>query len=349
MGLLLLFAAFYWLSDLIVYVLVAFLISMLGRPLVKLLHNKLKMPTSLCSIIVLLVMIGILCLAVWLIFPLFVKQAQQLADIDYNSLSRQATVLGNELIEWLNEKGVALTTEEVSVYFSKSLHELWQHINMQDILSSLTGRLSSFSIGLFSVIFLSFFFLRDESTFKKMLLLFVPDRHVERTENVLKSIESLLSRYFVGLSIEVVCMAFLLSLGMWALGVDNALLYGCLGGLLNIIPYLGPVIGAVLACLFAIFSHLQAGLSPDLLWVLLKIIGTFVSCNLIDNFVLQPIIYSNSVKAHPLEIFFVILIAGTIAGIGGMILAIPFYTVLRIIAKEFFKETRLVKELTKRI
>lgn len=349
MGLLLLFAAFYWLSDLIVYILVAFLISMLGRPAVKLLHNRLKIPTSLCSIIVLVVIIGILCLLVWLIFPLFVKQAQQLAGIDYNSLSQQATVLGNEFIEWLNNKGVALTTEEVSGYFSKSLHELWLQINMQDILSSFAGKITSFSIGLFSIIFLSFFFLRDESTFKRMLLLFVPDRHVERTENVLKSVESLLSRYFVGLSLEVVCMMILLCLGMWVLGVDNALLYGCLGGLLNIIPYLGPVIGAVLACLFAIFSHLQAGLSPDLFWLLIKIVGTFVAGNLIDNFILQPTIYSNSVKAHPLEIFFVILIAGTLTGIGGMILAIPCYTVIRIIAKEFFKETRLVKELTKRI
>lgn len=349
LGVLLLVAVFYWLSDLVIYTLVAFLISMLGKPLVKLLHERVRIPASLSSLIVLVVIIGLLSFIGWLIFPLLVKQAQQIADLDYNALSSQTSLLGSDIISWLNQKGVAITEEELSGYFSHSLSTIWQHINIQSLLASLASKVSSLAIGLFSVLFLSFFFLRDERMFKKMLFLFVPDRLVERTEKVVKSVERLLSRYFVGLSLEVICMMILLSFGLWICGIENALLYGCLGGLFNVIPYLGPVIGTVLTCLFTIVNGLHLGLSADLLWSLLKVVGVFTASNLIDNFVLQVTIYSNSVKAHPLEIFFVILIAGTLTGIWGMILAIPCYTVLRIFAKEFFKDTKLVRELTKRI
>ena len=70
---------------------------------------------------------------------------------------------------------------------------------------------------------------------------------------------------------------------------------------------------------------------------------------MIDNFIIQPIIFSNSVKAHPLEIFIIILSAGTIWGITGMLVAIPFYTVIRVIAKEFLSEFKIVQFLTKDI
>lgn len=348
-GILVLFAAFYWLSDLIIYTLAAFLISMLGRPLVRLLHRRANIPTTLCSILALVSVIGILTLIGWLVFPLFLKQMHQLAEIDYNRLSSDTTLMVDQLLVWLNGKGIAISKDQVTVYLMNIVGQIWQNINIESLLTSLVSKLSSIGVAIFSIIFISFFFLRDEQMFKKILFLFVPDRFTDRAENVIKSSEHLLNRYFVGLSLEVLCMMTLLSFGLWICGIENALLYGCLGGMLNIIPYLGPVIGTVISCLFAIFNNLSLGLSLDLLWVLLKIIGVFVACNLIDNLVLQVTIYSNSVKAHPLEIFFVILISGYIMGVWGMILAIPAYTVLRIFAKEFFKDTKLVKVLTKHI
>ncbi|MDE6493179.1 MAG: AI-2E family transporter [Bacteroidales bacterium] len=348
-GILLVLAVFYWLSDLIVYTLVAILVSMLGRPLVRLLHKRLKIPSVLCSIMALVVIIGIFSLVIWLIFPLFLRQVQQLADIDYNRLSADTSLWVDQILSRLNDKGISISKDEINGYLFSAVSQLWQRINVESVISSLVGKLSSICVGIFSVIFISFFFLRDEKMLMKMLFLVVPDQYVGRVEKVAKSSEYLLNRYFVGLSIEVLCMMTLLSFGLWICGVDNALLYGCVGGMLNIIPYLGPVIGTVLACLFAIFNNLGLGISFDLLWMLLKIIGVFVAGNLIDNLILQVTIYSNSVKAHPLEIFFVILISGYVTGIWGMILAIPFYTVLRIFAKVFFKDTKLVRALTKSI
>lgn len=348
-ALLLAFAAFYWLSDLIVYTLVAFLISMLGRPLVKFLHAKLKIPMGLCSVLALIVVFGVLSLIGWIILPLFLKQVNQLAQIDYNQLASSTSVLVQQILAWLSENGINITQAQVNEYVINVVSQIWQKINLESLIGTVTNKLSMLSVALFSTIFISYFFLRDEKMFKKILFLFIPDRYVSRAEKVLASSEHLLSRYFIGISIELLCMMTIISLGLWAFGIDNALLYGCIGGFLNIIPYIGPVIGAVLACLFTLFNNLEFGLSMDLFWLLVKVVGVFVGSNLIDNMILQVTIYSTSVKAHPLEIFFVILIAGNLVGIWGMILAIPCYTVLRIIAKEFFKDTKVVRELTRRI
>jgi predicted PurR-regulated permease PerM len=182
-----------------------------------------------------------------------------------------------------------------------------------------------------------------------MLWVFVPERYENQAKNILSNSRKLLTRYFAGLLTEVGSMMILLSLTMWALGVKNALLLGCLGGLLNIIPYLGPVIGATLAAILAYVAALSGGFAPELIWIPIKVLIAFSICNLFDNFVIQPIVYSKSVYAHPVEIFLVIMMAGTLAGVKGMIFAIPAYTLLRIIAKEFFNHSKFVTKLTQRL
>jgi predicted PurR-regulated permease PerM len=149
--------------------------------------------------------------------------------------------------------------------------------------------------------------------------------------------------------LEVLCMMTIITLGLLLLGVENALLIGFFGGMMNIIPYLGPVIGTLIGISLGATTILAAGTYPELLPEMAKITGVFIGANLIDNNVLIPLIYSSSVKAHPLEIFFVIIMGGSIAGIPGMLLAIPFYTVLRVIAKEFFNQFRVVQKLTEKI
>lgn len=196
---------------------------------------------------------------------------------------------------------------------------------------------------------MTFFFLRDEKLFFRSIMLIVPLRYQEEAENILTSSKRLLSRYFIGIVIEILTMMFLLSLGLKLLGVKNALMIGFFGGLMNVIPYLGPVMGAILGVVIGVTAQLSYGLYGDLFMVIVKILGTFIGANLIDNMVLQPLIYSSSVKAHPLEIFLVILLAGSLAGIPGMILAIPTYTVVRIIAKEFLSQLRIVQKLTERM
>jgi len=180
-------------------------------------------------------------------------------------------------------------------------------------------------------------------------LLFIPVKHHQATRKVIADSKHLLVRYFIGVMLEVLCMMSIITLGLWLFGVENALLIGFFGGMMNIIPYLGPVIGTFIGISLGATTILASGTYPELLPVIAKITGVFIGANLVDNNILIPLIYSNSVKAHPLEIFFVIIMGGSIAGIPGMLLAIPFYTVLRVIAKEFFNQFRVVQKLTEKI
>jgi predicted PurR-regulated permease PerM len=212
--------------------------------------------------------------------------------------------------------------------------------------ASTTG---SLFIGVFSVMFLSFFFLRDPHLLRNGILVFTPAKWEDHVRTILHKTKVMLSRYFLGLMTEVISMITLISLGLTIFGVKNALLIGFLGGLMNIIPYLGPIIGASIGVILGVTSTLSLGMYDTVLITTLIIIMTFVIANLIDNLVLQPLIYSKSVYAHPIEIFLVIIMAGSLAGIPGMILAIPTYTVIRIVAKEFLSGFKVVDELTKNI
>ncbi len=119
-----------------------------------------------------------------------------------------------------------------------------------------------------------------------------------------------------------------------------------LSGVLNVIPYIGPLTAGGFGTIMGIISFYSAGADPVITTLTIKLIAVFTATHLIDVFIFQPYIYSNSVKAHPLEIFLVILIAGNVAGIIGMLIAIPAYTVLRVFAKEFLFRFKVVQKLT---
>jgi predicted PurR-regulated permease PerM len=204
-------------------------------------------------------------------------------------------------------------------------------------------------IGLFSILFIAFFFLKDENMFEEGLLLFIPTEHHLATRKVVAESKNLLVRYYIGVVMELIGVMSLIAIGLWIFGVKNALLIGFFGGLMNIIPYLGPIIGSAIGLMLGVTSTLAAGSYNELMPVIFKLAGVFLVVNFIDNNILVPVIYSKSVKSHPLEIFLVIIIGGGIAGLLGMLLAVPVYTLLRVIAKEFFQQFRVVKKLTETI
>mgnify|MGYP002519442002 FL=1 len=133
------------------------------------------------------------------------------------------------------------------------------------------------------------------------------------------------------------------------IGFNAAIGIAFLTGLLNIIPYVGPLFGGILGTLLAIIvkysSAVPVGLEIGFGWFVIILIAIFCFTQLIDNFLYQPIIYSSSIKAKPLEIFIVLLIAGHIAGPLGMIIAIPSYTAIRVIAFRFFGHIKAIQRL----
>ncbi len=169
-------------------------------------------------------------------------------------------------------------------------------------------------------------------------------------EKTILDIERLLSRYFIGLMVEILGVVLLDCLGLWLIariGFPYAMGIAFIAGLLNVIPYVGPIIGEVIGVLLCVILKYGAGVGLDVnIWVFALIVFCIMlATQLIDNFIYQPLIYSTSIKASPLEIFIVLLIAGTIGGVVGMLVAIPAYTVLRVIASRFFYDLKPVKRL----
>ncbi|HJZ39272.1 MAG TPA: AI-2E family transporter [Bacteroidales bacterium] len=334
----------------IVWVLIAAVLSFIGQPLVKFfdrLHFKrLSIPhtisTLLSLMVIVLVFLGLLAIFV----PLIVSQAETISKIDVNLLAENLL----EPLQWLDEKMHAFgvipagdTLQDFIVAKAKSVVNLG---SVTTVIGNVVSAAGNIFIGLFSLLFIAFFFLKEENMFEEGLLLFVPVKHHDATHNVIADSKNLLKRYFIGVLLEILGVMALIAFGLWIFGVENALLIGFFGGIMNIIPYLGPIIGSVIGITLGLTATLASGSFTELLPVLIKLAGVFLTVNFIDNNILVPLIYSKSVKSHPLEIFLIIIMGGSLAGLLGMLLAVPVYTVLRVIAKEFFQKFRVVQKLT---
>jgi len=220
---------------------------------------------------------------------------------------------------------------------------------ISDFLNSLFSALSSFGIGLASVLFITFFFLKDQLKFVIGVKKLIPDSHEEKILSSIKKINALLSRYFIGLLIQLFIIFILYIIVLSLFNIQNTFVIAFLCAVLNIIPYIGPLIASILAAILTMISNLGNDFQTQILPTTIYVLIGFWIIQLIDNNISQPIIFSKSVSSHPLEIFLVILVTGFLFGILGMIIAIPAYTALKVIGKEFFPENKIVQLLTKNI
>lgn len=340
-------------SNIVFYIIVAVVLSLIGRPLMRFFNSirigKFYIPNALSALLSLIVMlIGTLSF-VGLFVPLIARQAAVISNININSLTQSFQKQLHLFESFLHTYNLLSENETLREVIQNQIESLVSFATFSETVSSIVGFTGSIFIAVFSIMFLTFFFIKDAYLLDDVIESVTPLRFQNEIQNILSQSKHLLSRYFVGLIIEITTMITLISVGLTIFGVQNAMLIGFLGGLMNIIPYLGPVIGASIGVLLAVSTSLGFGIYHDIIPLIFIVIGVFAGSNLIDNLVLQPLIYSNSVKAHPVEIYLVILIAGSIAGIPGMVLAIPSYTVFRIVAKEFLSQFRVIQRLTRNI
>ncbi|MCF8332152.1 MAG: AI-2E family transporter [Bacteroidales bacterium] len=346
------FIAWYF-SNIIAYILIAAVISFIGHPLANFLDRihigKFKMPRFLSALITLMVIVGLVAAFFYTFVPILVYQASYFAEIDVTELMASLKEPLMQFQNWALEKGFIEEGESIEEMIGAQLASLLNYTNLSDLFNQLIGLTGSIIIGIFAVLFISFFFIKDKYLFTNGILILMPDKYQDKTKKIIADTRYLLSRYFIGIVGEVISMITLLTIGGYIVGIKNAFFIGFIGGLMNIIPYLGPLIGATLGAFFVASANLDASFYEVTLPLMGSIVGVFAVCNLIDNIVLQPFIYSTSVKSHPVEIFLVILIAGSVAGVLGMILAIPTYTFFRVIAKQFLSNLKIVQKITERI
>ena len=342
-GIALLLYFLYKIQAVIVYIAIAGVVSLIGRPIVLLLRRRLKFRNTIAVIVTMILMVAVFFGLFSLFIPLIREQSQNLSLLDVDSLQKNLQDLYEEIVEYLSAKDIDV---EKSFRESELLSKL-DFNAIPDLLNSVIGTIGSFTIGLFSVLFISFFFLKDSRLMENGLMVLVSDEKEGRLKNSIEKIKDLLSRYFIGLVFQILILFIIYTIVLLIVGVDNAIVIAFLCALLNLIPYVGPLVGAFLIILLTMTNFLgadfQTVMLPKTLWVLLG----FIIGQLIDNFFSQPFIFSTSVKSHPLEIFLVILIAGILFGVVGLIVAVPAYTALRVILKEFLAENKIVKSITK--
>jgi predicted PurR-regulated permease PerM len=346
------FLAFYFLSDIVAYVLISWILALLGRPVMNFLLNRLKLKRykvgpSVAALSTMLLYAFIVTLIVWLFVPPILEQAANFRDMDYGNvyvaLEDPLRRLENNLMDW----GVIDSTQEVQAQIESIVERWFSPAKVGTLFTSVISVAGNLLFAIFSILFITFFFLRESSLFSNFLIALTPAKYESEMQAVVTDSIGMLTRYFGGIFIQVTVVTVFLFILLSIVGIKYALLIAFFAALVNVIPYLGVFIGAIFAMIMAISTHLDAAFYVETLPIILKVAGVFIAMQLFDNFIVQPTVFSNVIRAHPLEIFIVILIGAKIAEIPGMILAIPVYTVIRVIAKVFLSEFKIVQKLTR--
>jgi predicted PurR-regulated permease PerM len=332
----------------IIYILIAAILALIGKPLVDVLsgdkYKKVNLNRGASAAITLLLMVTILGGVLSVFIPSLLAELEVLSTIDVEALFEEVELGIINLRE-------SITGQEMEVESSKDLikgtvERIFNFENISNTFESLLSGLGNLMFALFSILFMTFFFMREVHLFRNIILALVPDNYEAKVLRIAPRMKNTLSRYFIGLLMQVTIVTSLVSIGLSAIGFENTIVIGFFAGLLNLIPYIGPIIGMAFGLILGLSQSIAGEFSASYPTLALLIICVFAGIQMIDNFLLQPIIFSNSINAHPLEIFIVISVAATISGISGMIVAVPVYSVLRLVAAEFFPQVKLVRKLT---
>lgn len=347
----------WYFRSVLIYILIAAVLSLIVKPLVSRLERikikKHSAPRWLLAILSLLIVLVLLFGVIILIVPVVSSMVKDISMVNVGNAARGLAVPLGELNAFLRDTFTQLGPDfKLEVFVVEELQKVLSPSTFTNVIGSAASMISNFGIGLFAVLFISFFFIKDDDLFTNIVRALTPDRLEEQTTKAISDIGYLLSRYFTGVLLQITGVATLNFLGIWlisGLGIDVALGIGFLTGILNIIPYVGPfmggVLGTVLGLVIKYTSAVPVGLDVSFWAFTIILIAIFCFTQLIDNMVYQPLIYSTSIKSTPLEIFIVLLIIGHIGGPFAMIVAVPTYTIFRVIAFRFFGHVKAIRRL----
>lgn len=335
----------YQIQAVLIYLVVAFILTLIGNPILDFFKRRLKFSHLAATIATL----GIFLL---MIFGLLLMFVPLIADQGNNLSLLNTAEIEKNLLELINKIALFLESHNINsdnLFKEANLSSKLNFSFIPNLFNAIIGTISSFGIGVVSVLFITFFFLKDRVAFIVSAKQLIPDAQEEKILNSLDKIYTLLSRYFIGLLIQLSIVFVLYLIVLLIFGVQNAVVIAFLCAVLNIIPYIGPLIASVIAAILTMLGNLGSDFQTQMLPLTIYVMIGFWIVQLIDNNVTSPLIFSKSVSSHPLEIFLIVLIVGYLFGIIGMIIAIPLYTILKVFGKEFYPENKIIQLLTKDI
>lgn len=347
----------WYFSSVLIYILLAVVVSLVAQPVMTLLRKiRIKgkhAPDWLLTMLTIIVLMTVFLAVITMIVPIVSGIIKGISLESIEAAARHISGPLADLNTYLRTSFPKLGSGfRIEVAAIQELKKMLDPSIFPSVIGSAASIMTDLGIGIFSVVFISFFFIKDEGLFTSMVSAVVPDRIEKEVAKAIDDIGYLLSRYFTGVMVEVLGVALLNFLGLFLiarLGFNAAIGIAFMTGILNIMPYVGPLMGGIMGTILGLVikysSSVPIGLDVSFIAFTLILIAIFCFTQLIDNILYQPVIYSTSIKAKPLEIFIVLLIAGHLAGPLGMIIAIPSYTVVRVVAFRFFRQYKAIRRL----
>ncbi len=344
--------AIWFFSNIVMFILASFVISMIGEPLVSLIQNihfrKWHLPRALCSFIVLLLFWGLVLLFFFTFIPLLANELRYLSNLDITNILNDLNKPISRIEKFMTDFGLSEEGFSLQAWATNSFRSSLGFVKMSEMLSDFAGLIGNIFVSVLSVSFITFYFMKESRLFEDGVVMFFPEDKEDHIRHAINSISELLKRYFIGVLLQSTFVGILITIGLSivGLGFSDAATIALIAAILNVIPYVGPFIGSLMAVAIGTAVSMPMDISSELVPRIIYILLVMEGTKIIDNIIFQPQIFSRSVKAHPLEIFLIILMAAAIGGVVGMLIAIPAYTVLRVIGKEFFTQSKLVQRIT---
>ena len=354
----LIFVLLAWIfTDILAYFIISIVIAALLKPVVEKLSKtqflKIRLPRSIAVFLSFVIFSGVISLFFTLFIPVVSAQIDVLSSLDYenifNKISEPLTRIENFLINYnLTENANGFILEELR----NSMVNLVKELKIQNILNTFLSLTGNLFIGGMAILFITFFLLYETTTIRKRMLSLIPNAYFEVTISAFNKIEKLFSNYLLGLLVQMFAIFSVASIGLTLVGVNYALTIAFFAAVANLIPYLGPLLGSLFGIFVAISTQLGNLTPQENIFLVVKIAVVFAVVQIMDNLIFQPLIFSKSLRAHPLEIFVVIfagaalgrlIVGGLLGGVLGMISAIPFYTILRVSGQELYSGYRQYK------
>ncbi len=346
------FLAWYF-SNIFFYLVISGIIATILRPLTNYINNtqifQINIPRVLAILVSFATFIALIFLFISIFIPLIREQAEVLMNINYenlyNRIEKPMESFEDFLIQYnLYDRAEGSLLDDIKEGITSFIREGGAY-DIGRIINNLFSVAGSVAIGIIAVVFITFFFLHEKGLFRKTILRIIPNQYFEVVITAISKIEKLLSNYLIGLMVQMTAIFTLATIGLSIVGIKYAASIALFAAVANVIPYLGPILGTIFGIVVSI-STLSFSGPNEVLFIILKIVVVFAIVQINDNLVFQPLIFSKSVKAHPLEIFIIIFVGATLGGIIGMIAAIPVYTIVRVSVIEFsqgFKQYQIFK------
>ena len=322
-GIVILFYVLSKLKWLFIYFSFALMLAYFFDPLYKFLLNK-KAPKVLAIIIVFGIIIALLILTIFFLIPSVINQL----NILYKEIPNFIENYQNLILSIKPQLSKFINPANVEILLKENLSELQRGVLgfSQSIIIYLSNIVSSITFGIVIIPLILFYLMRDIVIFKENLYIFVSRENKKEFKEALEEIDHIISGFIRGRIIVCFIVGTLIGTGLYFLNLKFALIIGIVSGVFNFIPYLGPIVGVILALIFALGNPW---------WTLLMIVVLFVLVNQLEAIYLNPNILGKGLGLHPLTVILSILICGQLLGILGVLVAVPLAAIFKVLAVRY--------------